>query len=84
VVRKLVGVFDANRSGLPLSFYHAYKLVFLCEIVGGEPRPSNETLAVDFFPLDDLPPLSSERTNERHLTEVAAHLADPIRPTAFD
>jgi ADP-ribose pyrophosphatase YjhB (NUDIX family) len=82
--RKLIGVYDANRSGTPLSFYHAYKLVFLCEIVGGDARPSNETLAVDFFGFDDLPPLSSERTHERHLHEVLAHLRDDHRPAAFE
>jgi ADP-ribose pyrophosphatase YjhB (NUDIX family) len=82
--RKLIGAYDGNRTGTPLSFYHAYKLLFLCEIVGGEARPSDETLSVDFFPFDDLPPLSSERTNERHLAEVAAHLRDPHRPAAFD
>jgi hypothetical protein len=67
-----------------LSFYHAYKLLFLCEIVGGEARSSDETLAVGFVPFDDLPPLSSERTNERHLAEVSAHLRNPHRPAAFD
>lgn len=82
--RKVVGVYDANRSGLPLEFYHAYKLVFLCEILGGQARPSNETLAVDFFSFDDLPPLSWERTNERHLAEVLAHHQDRNRPAAFD
>jgi ADP-ribose pyrophosphatase YjhB (NUDIX family) len=63
---------------------HAYKIVFLCEIIGGQARPSNETLAVDFFSFDDLPPLSAERTNERHLAEVFAHLRDRHRPVAFD
>jgi ADP-ribose pyrophosphatase YjhB (NUDIX family) len=82
--RKVIGVYDANRSGTPLEFYHAYKIVFLCEIVGGEARASDETLAVGFFPFDDLPPLSVERTNERHLAEVAAHLRDSQRPAAFD
>ncbi len=82
--RKVVGVYDANRSGTPIEFYHAFKVVFLCEIVGGEARPSAETLAVDFFPFDDLPPLSSERTHRRHLEEVFAHLEDPHRPAAFD
>ena len=28
VVRKLLAVFDCNRAGTPLSFYHAYKLIF--------------------------------------------------------
>ncbi|MBN1814818.1 MAG: NUDIX hydrolase [Anaerolineae bacterium] len=82
--RKVVGVYDANRSGRPLEFYHAYKIVFLCEIVGGEARTSDETMAVDFFPFDDLPPLSVERTGERHLAEVLAHVRDKRRPAAFD
>jgi ADP-ribose pyrophosphatase YjhB (NUDIX family) len=84
VPRKVVGVYDANRDGTPPEFYHAYKIVFLCEMTGGQARPSNETLAVDFFSFDDLPPLSSSRTNERHLAEVLAHLDDPNRPAAFD
>ena len=82
--RKVVGVYDANRSGVPLEFYHAYKIVFMCEILGGQARPSNETLAVDFFRFHDLPPLSWERTNERHLAEVLAHHQDRNRPAAFD
>jgi ADP-ribose pyrophosphatase YjhB (NUDIX family) len=84
VTRKVIGVYDANRSGQPLEFYHAYKIVFLCEIVGGQARPSNETLAVGFFSFDDLPPLSSNRTNERHLNEVWAHVQDRDRLAAFD
>ena len=84
VPRKVVGVYDANRGGRPLELYHAYKLVFLCELAGGEARPSDETLDVRFFPFDDLPPLSLSRTNQRHLDEVQAHLRDPDRPAAFD
>jgi ADP-ribose pyrophosphatase YjhB (NUDIX family) len=82
--RKVIGVYDANRGGTPLSFFHAYKVVFHCELLGGEAKPSVETAAVDFFPFHRLPPLSSARTGERHLAEVQAHLADPLRPAAFD
>lgn len=83
--QRLVGVYDANRdSGRPLSLYHAFKLVFLCELLGGQPTASEETLAVAFFPLDALPPLSQNRTNAHHLADVAAALADPLRPTVFD
>ncbi len=82
--RKVVGVYDANRGGTPIEFYHAYKIIFLCDITGGAARPSNETQAVDFFTFDHLPPLSSQRTNERHLAEVLAHLRDDNRPAAFD
>ncbi len=84
VPRKIIGVYDANRTGRPMEFYHAYKIVFLCEITGGAARPSNETLAADFFNFDNLPPLSSNRTNEKHLAEVLAHVRDNNRPAAFD
>lgn len=84
VARKVLGVFDANRDGRPLNFFHAFKLVFACELLGGEARPSNETLAAAFFDFDALPELSSSRTNARHLAEVRAHMLDPSRLTAFD
>lgn len=84
--QKVIAVYDANRV-IPmelLELYHAYKIIFLCSIIEGEPRPSNETLAVDFFDLNSLPALSSSRTNERMLREVFAHVGDPSRVAAFD
>jgi len=81
---KVIGVFDANRDGRPLEFYHAYKIVFLCRIIGGEAQTSNETKGVEFFDFDNLPPLSWSRTNDRHLAEIQAHLQDPNRPAFFD
>lgn len=45
---KLVGAFDANRGKKASMFFHAVKLIFLCDLVGGEARGSMETLAVDF------------------------------------
>ena len=84
-VEKLVAVYDANRvPGVRMELYHAYKLIFLCTITGGEARPSNETSAVDFFDLDHLPLLSNYRTNRQMLEEVFAHFADPARSAAFD
>ena len=80
---KVVAVLDANRIQ-PMEFYHAYKLIFLCRLIDGEPRTSHETLAVDFFNPNELPPLSLFRTNESMLQEVLAHVQDPLRPTAFD
>jgi len=82
--RKVAGVFDANRDGTPREFFHAFKIIFLCDLEGGEARPSFETPNVAFFAFDGLPPLSSLRTNERHLAEVRKHIEDPARPAAFD
>ena len=81
---KVIGIYDANRSGTPLAFYHAYKVVFLCQILGGAPRPSDETLAVEFFDRDRVPPLSIQRTALRHLLDVWAHHDDVGRNAEFD
>ncbi len=81
---KVVAVYDANRSGRPLSLYHAFKIIFMCTLLSGEATPSHETEAVDFFDFDDLPELSQNRTNAFHLAEVRAHLLTPDRPTSFD
>ena len=84
VSRKLIGIFDANRTGEPLSANHAYKLVFLCEIIGGEGQPNHETDGVAFFGLHELPALSEARTDARVLAECFVHLADAQRATWFD
>jgi ADP-ribose pyrophosphatase YjhB (NUDIX family) len=81
---KLVGVYDANRSG-EMRFSHAYKLVFLCELIGGEAAISSETTEVGWFPQDAIPqPFSGERTLQRHLDDVFAAYSDPGKATVFD
>jgi ADP-ribose pyrophosphatase YjhB (NUDIX family) len=82
-VEKLVAVYDANRIE-PMEFYHAYKLIFVCTITGGEACSSIETLGVDFFDPADLPSLSEYRTNRTMISEIFAHLADPHRPAYFE
>jgi ADP-ribose pyrophosphatase YjhB (NUDIX family) len=80
---KVLAIYDANRAE-PMEFFHAYKIVFLCELLGGEPHLSHETLGVDFFDPAQLPPLSKARTDQYMIDEVFAHLHDPIRPAFFD
>lgn len=84
VARKVLGVFDANRGGAPLSAYHAFKIIFGCEITGGEARPDHEILEVGWFGRNETPPLSGNRTTAAQLAECFAHHADPARPAAFD
>ncbi len=82
--RKVIGVYDANRIG-PLQVFHAYKIVFLCELIEGEARPSDETSEVAFFGEGDIPHvLSGERTVPRHIRDAFASLANPNCPTVFD
>ncbi len=81
---KVIGVFDANRLGGQLEFFHAFKIVFLCKLIGGEAATSDETQDVGFFSFNALPPLSPNRTNDKHIKEILAHLKNPHQPTYFD
>lgn len=82
--RKVVGVYDANRTG-PLEVFHAFKIVFLCDVLGGEARPSNETSEVAFFAENEIPSiLSGERTRPRHIVDAFRACKDPGCSTVFD
>ncbi|MFN3307887.1 MAG: NUDIX hydrolase [Anaerolineales bacterium] len=82
--RKVIGVYDANRLGR-LELFHAFKIVFLCDLIGGQPTPSHETSEVGFFSVDEIPAvLSGERTLPRHIADAFRAHADPAVPTVFD
>lgn len=82
--QRVVGIYDANRIG-PLDLFHAFKIVFLCDILDGEPRPSDETSEVAFFSPQEMPEiLSGERTRPRHIEDVFKAWHQPDLPTIFD
>lgn len=81
---KLAAVFDRQRHAHPPSMYHIYKLLFLCELTGGEARISNETDAVEFFPLEALPELSSVRVTRAQIERMFEHQRRRDLPTDFD
>ena len=85
-IESLVGVYDANRVKRPenMPYYHAYKLLFRCSIIGGAAKPSHETLAVDFFAPNALPPLSMYRTPEGIIADAFAQIEQEIEKAVFD
>lgn len=81
---KLIGLYDANRVG-PLELFHAFKIIFLCDLIDGEPTPSSETSEVAFFGKHEIPEvLSGERTRPRYIVDAFNALANPDFPTVFD
>jgi ADP-ribose pyrophosphatase YjhB (NUDIX family) len=81
---RVIGVYDANRNR-PLELFHAFKIVFLCDLISGEARPSDETSEVNFYARDEIPiVLSGERTQSRHILDAFACLEKPALPTVFD
>jgi ADP-ribose pyrophosphatase YjhB (NUDIX family) len=81
---KLAALFDKNRHPHPPSVHHIYKLMFLCELLGGSASVSQETDAVDFFALDALPELSRGRILESQIARLYQHQLQRELPTDFD
>jgi len=81
---KLVAVHDRDKHGHPAIPYHAYKMFFLCELIGGEAKTSNETDGVEFFAEDKLPRLSLTRTVPEQIAMVFRHYREPGLGTEWD
>jgi ADP-ribose pyrophosphatase YjhB (NUDIX family) len=84
VARKLAAVYDRNRHPHPPSPNHAYKMMFICELMGGEAKPSYETPEVAFFARNRLPTLSIARITAYQMEQLFEHAAHPEWPTVFD
>lgn len=83
-VLKLAAVHDRNKHNYPQFMFHLWKLLFVCEITGGEARISSETDGVDFFPLAELPPLSTGRITATQIQLLYRHHLQADLPTEFD
>ena len=81
---RLVAVYDRDRQGHPPCPFHVYKLIFLCELVGGSARTSLETDAVCFFGEEELPALSESRILSPQIKRAFAFARDPNLPADFD
>ncbi|MGA9367376.1 MAG: NUDIX hydrolase [Steroidobacteraceae bacterium] len=81
---KLAALIDKRRHPHPPGIHHIYKLFFLCERTGGTPTTSSETDAVQFFPLEALPELSTGRVLAPQIEQLYQHQLHPELPTYFD
>jgi 8-oxo-dGTP pyrophosphatase MutT (NUDIX family) len=81
---KVIGVYDVNFPP-EMILFHLYKIVYLCDLIEGEARPSLETTDVRFFKREDVPEdLLGFRTTARHINDAFKAYADSSRPTVFD
>lgn len=81
---KLLAVYDRNKHGHPPIADHAYKLFFLCELIGGAPATTAETDGADFFREGELPELSLTRTVPSQIARLFEHHRHPDWPADFD
>ena len=83
-VLKLAAVHDRNQHNYPPFMFHIWKLLFVCEITGGQARISNETDDVAFFALDQLPELSTGRITDKQILLLHRHYVQPQLATEYD
>ncbi|MGB7846193.1 MAG: NUDIX hydrolase [Candidatus Acidiferrum sp.] len=83
-ITKLAAVFDRNLHGHPPYVFHAYKLFFLAELIGGAPVDSHETAEAQFFAEDHLPALSLVRVIPSQIAHMFEHFRHPELLTFFD
>lgn len=81
---KLAALVDKRLHPHPPGIHHIYKLFFVCERTGGAPAVSNETDAVQFFPVSALPELSTGRVLAPQIERLYQHRLHPEWPTDFD
>jgi ADP-ribose pyrophosphatase YjhB (NUDIX family) len=81
---KLAAVHDYQKSNHGRLLDSIYKVFFICEIIGGSARPSNETSEVAFFSRSDLPPLSTGRATAAQIERMFQHREHPELPADFD
>ena len=80
---RLLALWDSDKH--PHSPFHVYKLVFRCELLGGDPlTTSTETEGVGFFPKDALPELSLSRVTPQQIQGFIQRAVDGQQSADFD
>lgn len=82
--KKIIAVQDRNRHNHPYYIHGICKIFVLCEAVGGAFRSNSETIASDYFALDELPPLSEAKTCFEQVVMCFRAASDPRWEVEFD
>ena len=78
-VNRLLAVVDSDRHNFPPLEFHYYKIIILCDLIGGELRGSCETEEAQFFDQDKLPELSEKRNTEELFVLIKQQISN-IKP----
>ena len=63
----VIAVQDRKKHNPELHAYNITKVFFLCSLLGGSFQPNSETVASGYFSMEDLPPLSLNKTTAEQI-----------------
>lgn len=66
-VKRVIAVQDREKHNLPVYAYKVCKIFMECEVTGGAFEENIETTGFDYFGLDELPELASEKNNREQI-----------------
>lgn len=81
---RLLALWDTLKHNYPLQWPHIYKFVFYCELIGGESQTNVEISEINFFSIDALPELSSQRITAKQLGILYEMICNNTIRTEFD
>lgn len=81
---RLLAVIDKLKHDYPISPFHTYKIFILCEMLNDTISSGTETSDVNYFSMDNLPPLSSTRITEEQIQMLFHLWENPLEQVVFD
>ncbi len=82
-ITHFLGIFDNSRYLRDMK-RHGYLLLFRGKVISGEATVSNESIAVQWFPLESIPWDDLSPGHFERLRHVVKWYGDPTTPTYFD
>lgn len=67
VVKRVIAVQDREKHNLPIYAYKVCKIFMQCEVIGGKFTTNIETKGFDYFGIDELPKLATEKNNKEQI-----------------
>ena len=68
----------------PKNPHSIYKIIILCELLGGSPTLNIEVSDIAFHPIDNLPELDLRRASKEDILRAHEHYLNPQIPTYFN
>ena len=65
--KQMIAVQDRKKHNPEIYAYNICKVFILCDLLSGSFRENSETIAIGYFSMDDLPPLSENKTTREQV-----------------